>query len=103
MAVEHGKVEDIVCHLGDLEAVLVLPPVADERGAAHLGQADLGDGLAVLDGGRQVDGLVNAVVPDAERVPGGGLATAVRVEARVAGPQQAQVERPLEGEVILQG
>lgn len=99
--VEHSKVEDVVGHLGDLEAVLVLLALADERGAAHLGQADFGDGLAIADAGGQQDGLVDAIVPDAERVPGGGAAAAVRIKASVAGPlsRRAVQVSPTDGEL----
>lgn len=82
--VKHGKVDDVVGHLGEMEAVLVLLALPNERGAAHIGKADLGNGLAVADAGRQQDGLVDAIVPDAKRVPGGGFPAAVGVETCAA-------------------
>lgn len=85
VAIEHSEVKDVVGHLRHLMSVLVLFALADLRGVAHLGQADFGDGFAVADAGWQHNGLVNAIVPNAERVPGGGASTAVRVKAGIAG------------------
>ena len=103
VAIKHGKVNYVVGHLGKLEAVLVLLALADEGGRAHLGQADFGDDLAVADAGGQQDGLVDAVVPDAEGVPGGGGAAAVRVEAGVAGAPAGGVQGSAGGGEPQQG
>lgn len=84
MAIKHSKVEDVVRHLGDLEAVFILLPSTNEGGTADLGQADLGNGLAIANAGRQQDGLVDPIVPDAERIPRGGTAAAVGIKPSVA-------------------
>lgn len=85
VTIEHSKVQDVVSHLGHLIPVLVLFAQADLRGVAHLGQADFGDGFAVTNAGWQQDGLVDTIVPNAERVPGGGASAAVRVKAGITG------------------
>lgn len=85
VAIEHSEVQDFVCHLGHLITVLILFALANLRGVAHLGQADFGDGFAITNAGWQQNGLVDAIVPNAERVPGGGATTAVRVKAGIAG------------------
>lgn len=36
MPIEHSKVEDVVSHLGDLEAVFILLTLTNERGTAYL-------------------------------------------------------------------
>lgn len=81
MPIVHGEVQHILCQLSVIEAVLVLLPLPDVAGAAHVVEAHLWDGLAVLDAGREEDGLVDAVVPDAEGVPCGGPAAPLGVEA----------------------
>lgn len=85
MAIEHSEVKDVVGHFRHLITVLVLFALADLRGEAHLGQADFGDGFAIADAGWQQNGLVDAIVPNAERVPGGGASAAIRVKAWIAG------------------
>lgn len=67
----HCKVQDVLCQLGEAQAILVLLAFADVGSTAHLLQADFGDGLAVLNAGRQQNRLVNAVIPDPKIVPGG--------------------------------
>lgn len=47
--VEHCKVHDIVRHMRRLVSVFIFLPLADQRGAAHLGQADFGNGFSVPD------------------------------------------------------
>lgn len=81
MPVVHGEVQDILRQLRVIEPVLVLLPLPDVAGAAHPAQAHLGDGLPVLDAGREQNGLIDAVVPDAEGVPCGGPPAAVGAEA----------------------
>lgn len=109
MAVEHGKVQDVVGHLRDLKAVFVLLALTDEGRAAYSRQADLWNGLAVANAGRQQDGLVDAIVPDAKRVPSGGAAAAVRIKARAAVPwlrgsvKRSPEARELEVVVLLKG
>lgn len=36
MPIKHSKVEDVVSHLGDLEAVFILFTLTNERGTAYL-------------------------------------------------------------------
>lgn len=84
MTIKHSKVEDAIGHLGDLEAVFILLAPTDEGGAAYLGQADFRNGLPIANAGRQQDGLVNSIVPNAERIPSGGAAAAVGIEPGIA-------------------
>lgn len=84
VAIKHSKVEDAIGHLGDLEAVFILLPPTNEGGTAYLGQADFRNGLPVANAGRQQDGLIDSIVPDAERIPCGGAAAAVGIKSGVA-------------------
>lgn len=86
MAIENGKVQDVVGHLRDLKAVFILLALANEGSTAYFGQADLWNRLAVANAGRQQDGLVDAIVPDTKRIPSGGAAAAVRIKACAAVP-----------------
>lgn len=86
MAIKHSKVHDIVSHLWHLKAVFILFSLTNEGSTAYIWQADLWNGLAIADAGRQQDGLVNAIVPDAEWIPSSRMATAVWIKARVAVP-----------------
>lgn len=92
VAVEYSKVEDGAVHLADLKAVLVLLALADVGGTAHFGQAHHGDGLPIANAGGQQNGLVDAIVPNAEGIPGGGAAAAVWVEAGAAEHSGGRVE-----------
>lgn len=85
VAIEHREIKDVIGHLRHLITVLVLFALADLRNVAHFEQADFGDEFAVADAGWQQNRLVDAIVPNAKRVPGGGASTAVRVKARIAG------------------
>lgn len=84
VTVKYSKVEDTIGHLGDLKAVFVLLPSTDKRGAAYLGQADFRNGLPIANAGRQQDGLIDSIVPDAKRIPSGGAATAVGIKSGIA-------------------
>lgn len=86
MTIENSKVQDVVGHLWDLKAVFILLALTNERSTAYFWQADLWNGLAVANAGRQQDGLVNAIVPDAKRIPSGGTAAAVCIKACAAVP-----------------
>lgn len=86
MSIKHGKIQDSVSHLGDLEAVLILLALPNERGTAYLRQANFGNELAIANAGREQDGLINTIVPNAKGVPSCGAATAVRIKTRVAVP-----------------
>lgn len=98
----NGKIQDLIGQLGVIKAVFVFLPLPNVAGAAHLGQADLGDGLPIFYAWREEDGLIDAVVPDPKGVPRGRAAAAVQVEARCsayAGGARADSRRPL---VVLQ-
>lgn len=84
VTIKYSKVEDAIGHLGDLKAVFILLSSTNEGGAAYLGQADFRNGLSIANAGRQQDGLINSIVPDAERIPSGGAATAVGIKTGIA-------------------
>lgn len=84
VTIKYSKVEYAIRHLGDLKAVFILFPSANEGGTAYLGQTDFRNGLPIANAGRQQDGLIDSIVPDAERIPCGGAAAAVRIKSGVA-------------------
>lgn len=84
VTIKYSKVEDAIRHLGDLKAVFILLPPTNEGGAAYLGQADFRDGLSIANAGRQQDGLIDSIVPDAKRIPCGRTAAAVCIKSGVA-------------------
>lgn len=81
MPIIHCEVQDILRQLSVIEPVLVFLSLPDVAGAAHVAQAHFWDGLPVLDAGWEENGLIDAIVPDAEGVPCGRAAAPVGVEA----------------------
>lgn len=77
----HCEVQDILCQLSVVESVLIFLSLPYVAGAAHVAQAHLWDGLPVLYAGWEENGLIDAIVPDAEGVPCGRPPATVGVEA----------------------